>query len=116
MNIKNMVVSLLAAAGVVSCATAGTQVAAAPDPNLAPSTTAAEAQLQPTPADEPQVAAAPDPNEGSSTTGEEAQLPLTPSNGAQTANAPDPNIAPSTGEANETSRSGTMGSSAAITH
>lgn len=96
MKIRNTLVTVLAAATIVSCATGRTQVASDPDTNLDPSTSATEAELPPTSASEARVAKDPDPDEGLSTAGEEARLPPTPPREAQRAEDPDPNVAPST--------------------
>src|SRR5262249_24199740 len=116
MDIKSVSVIVLGAVAVVSCATAGKQVARAPDPDLAPSTTTVEAQIPPTAADEPQLAVAPDRNQAPSATVVESQRPPTSFDEAWTVDNPDPNLAPSNSGEDETTRSGKMGSSAAISH
>jgi len=95
MTIQSRLVSFIATAVLVSSVAAHAQTAAAPDPNMAPSTVEEELTLPGTSANGPQLAMDPDPDVAPSIAGEEAQLPPAPANSPQLATDPDPDIAPS---------------------
>ena len=95
MTIHSKLAPFIAAGVLVSSVAAHAQTAAAPDPNIAPSTVEEESTLPGTAANVPQLAMDPDPDLAPSIAGEEAQLPATSANSPQLATAPDPDIAPS---------------------
>src|SRR5919197_894716 len=82
----------LIAAGILGSSIAAHAQAVAPDPNLAPTTSAGEARIPPTSPDSPQLAVAADPNIGPSTNAGEALIPPTSPDAPQLAVAPDPNL------------------------
>ena len=82
----------LVAAGILGTAIAAHAPAVAPDPNLAPTTSAEEVRTAPTSRNDRQLAVAVDPNFGLSTTGEEALIAATSPSSPQLAVAPDPNF------------------------
>jgi hypothetical protein len=96
MSIKSKLATLFAAGTLASAVAAHAQGAMAPDPNIAPSTSSEEAELQDTTANSPELAAAPDPNVDPSTSAEEAKLQGTSTHSPELAVAPDPNLGPST--------------------
>ena len=95
MTIQSKLAPFIAAGMLLSSVAAHSQTAAAPDPNIAPSTVGEEAQLPATSANSPQLSTDPDADVAPSTVGEEAQLPHTPADKPQLATDPDPDIAPS---------------------
>jgi hypothetical protein len=96
MTTTSKLVTLVAAGILMSTVAAHAQGPIAPDPDLAPSTSAVEAEIPATTANGPAFAAAPDPNVGPSTSGEEAELPHTSANSPAVATAPDANLGSST--------------------
>jgi hypothetical protein len=99
MTMKSRLVSFFAAGMLVSTVAAHAQVATVPDPNLAPSTSDAEAGLPASPANSPELAADPDTNLAPSTADAEAELPPSAADSPELADVPDPNVSPSTEEA-----------------
>ena len=95
MTIYSKLVTFIAAGMLLSSVAAHAQNAAAPDPNIAPSTAEEELTLPETAPNSPQLAMDPDPDVAPSIAGEEAQLPATSANSPQLATDPDPDIAPS---------------------
>jgi hypothetical protein len=94
MTIKNKVATLFAVGTFASAVAARAQGAMVPDPNLAPSTSAAEATLPGTPENRPELAAIPDPNLAPPFSGAEGLTPDTIVAGPELAMIPDPNLAP----------------------
>jgi hypothetical protein len=94
MTIKNKVATLFAVGTFASAIAARAQVATVPDPNLAPSTSAAEAELPATAVNSPQLATIPDPDMAPPFSGVEGLTPDTIVAGPELAMVPDPNLAP----------------------
>jgi len=94
MTIKNKVATLFAVGTLASAIAARAQVATTPDPNLAPSTSAAEAELPASPVNSRELATVPDPDLAPSTSDAEALLPGTIAGSPELATIPDPNLAP----------------------
>jgi len=114
MTTKSTLTTFFAAVLFASTVAAHADGATIPDPNLAPSTSAAEAELPGTPANEPELASIPDPDLAPSISASEARLAGTPANEPELASIPDPNLAPSTPDEQPESHPGVLaaGSSA----
>ncbi|MFL5309934.1 MAG: hypothetical protein ACJ79H_05705 [Myxococcales bacterium] len=93
MTIQSKLVSFISAGILGSALAAHAQNAAAPDPNIAPSTVEEELTLPQSSANDPQLATEPDPDVAPSIAGEDARLPPSPPNRRQLATDPDPDIA-----------------------
>jgi hypothetical protein len=93
MTIKNKVATLFAVGTLASALAASAQVAMVPDPNLAPSTSVAEAKLPGTAEKSPELAAIPDPNLAPPFSGTEGMTVDTIVAGPELAMIPDPNLA-----------------------
>ena len=120
MTIKNTLTTFAAAGMLTAAIAAHAQYAAIPDPNLAPSTSAAEAELPGTPSNAPQLAAEPDPDLAPSVSEAESELPGTPPNSPELAAEPNPNLAPPNDEQPQSqtdvrSANGSAGTDAAAT-
>ena len=94
MTIKRTLTTLFAAGMLTAAIAAHAQYAAVPDPNLGPSTSAAEAELPGTPSNAPELAAEPDPDLAPSISEAESKLPGTPPGSPELAAEPNPNLAP----------------------
>ena len=120
MTIKSKLATFFAAGTLTAAVAAHAQYAAVPDPNLAPSTSAAEAELPGTPSNAPELAAEPDPDLAPSTSDAESELPGTPPDSPELAAEPNPNLAPPNDEPPEShtdvrSANGSAGTDAAAT-
>jgi len=94
MTIKTTLTTFAAAGMLTAAMAAHAQYATIPDPNLAPSTSAAEAELPGTPSNAPELATEPDPDLAPSISEAESELPGTPPNSPELAAEPNPNLAP----------------------
>ena len=93
MTIKGRIVSFLSASMLVSAVAAHAQNAAAPDPNIAPSTVQEELALPESSAKSPRLARAPDPDVAPSIAGQDRHLPPSPPNRRQLATTLDADLA-----------------------
>jgi hypothetical protein len=93
MTIKRRVASFLSAGMLVSAVAAHAQNAAAPDPNLGPSTEQEELSLPPSNPNTRRVARDPDPDVAPSIARQDKHLPPSPPNRRQLAMDLDPDIA-----------------------
>src|SRR5256885_4354238 len=91
-GMKKTNLAALIAAGILGSSIAAHAQAIAPDPNLAPTTSAEEERIPTTSPSSPQLALAVDPNVGPSTSAEEARIPPTSPNSPQLAVAPNPDF------------------------
>jgi len=93
MTIKSKIASFILPGLLVSAVAAHAQNAAAPDPNIAPSTAQEELALPPSNPNTPRVAKTPDPDVAPSIAGQDRHLPPSPPNRRQLAMDLDPDIA-----------------------
>jgi hypothetical protein len=93
MTINSKIASFVSAGMLVSAVAAHAQNAAAPDPNLAPSTEQEELSLPQSDPNAPRLARDPDPDVAPSISRQDRHLPPSPPNRRQLATELDPDIA-----------------------